>query len=229
MEIIHKEVKSYPDAERQQYTIDFLVSLLSAIAEYRDVQSDSPVVFYHVTRIQNYTRILLYKLKSLYPEYGITSDNDIEKIVQASALHDIGKIAIPDDILTKPTKLSREEFDIVKKHTLYGADILDKFIIYEDEFYRYCYDICKYHHERWDGKGYPEGLVGEKIPIWAQLVGIADVYDALVNAKVYRGAFDRRKVEDMIISGACGSFNPKVIHCFTESLDEFAKINQEYT
>lgn len=229
MKILHKEPQTFSKMEQQQHTIDFLVSLLSAIAEYRDVESNDPVSVCHVVRIQNYTYLLLTKLRELYPEYGITSDDDIDQIVQASALHDIGKIAVPDKILTKPTRLSREEFAIVKKHTLYGADILNKFIVHEDEFYRYCYDICKYHHERWDGKGYPEELSGEKIPIWAQLVGIADVYDALVNVKVYRGAFDRKKAEEMIISGACGAFNPKVIECFKACLDEFAEVNQVYT
>lgn len=229
MEIVHKKYNTYTDIEKQQHTIEFLVSILSAITEYRDVKSDNPVAFYHVKRIQKYTNVLLKKLRDKYPEYGIIEDSDITAITLASSLHDIGKIAIPDNILMKPTKLSREEFDIMKRHTIYGTDILDRFVTFEDEFYRYCYDICKYHHERWDGKGYPVGLVGEKIPIWAQIVGLADVYDALVNAKVYRGAFEREKAEEMIISGACGSFNPKVIACFKECLEEFNNINEQYT
>jgi len=100
---------------------------------------------------------------------------------------------------------------------------LDRFIEYEDEFYRYCYDICKYHHERWDGSGYPERLTGEKIPIWSQIVGLVDVYDALVNKKIYRNAYDEQKAIDMIIDGKCGAFNPKVIDCFKESLIEMKK------
>lgn len=229
MRILHKELQLFSSKNEKQHTIDFLVSLLSAIAEYHDVESNDPVAIYHVVRIQKYTELLLFKLRELYPECDVISDTDIAKIVQASALHDIGKIAIPDEILTKPTKLSREEFATMKKHTLYGADILSKFVVYEDDFYRYCYDICRYHHERWDGNGYPDGLVGENIPIWAQLVGVADVYDALVNVKVYRGAFERKKAEEMIISGACGSFNPKVIDCFKACLDDFAQINIDYT
>lgn len=226
---VTKQSKSLSLADQQQHTIDFLVNLLSAIAEYRDTESDDPVAYYHVTRIKVYTFIMLQNLRDLYPEYNITSDEDIAKIVQASALHDIGKIAVPECILTKPTKLSRDEFRVIKQHTVYGANILDKFIVYEDDFYRYCHDIVMYHHERWDGGGYPEKLSGESIPIVAQVVGIADVYDALVNVKVYRGAYDRKKAEEMIISGACGAFNPKILRCFKESLDDFAKVNEKYT
>ena len=203
---------------RLKETVTFLVAILSSICEYRDLESGE-----HVKRIQQYTNIMIRKIMELYPEYGITED-DCDLIVTASALHDIGKIAISDDILMKPGKLTIDEFTEIKRHTLYGCEILDRFVQREDEFYRYCYDICKYHHERWDGKGYPEGLVGEKIPVWAHIVGIADVYDALVNKKVYRGAVDPNKAVTMILDGNCGVFNLKVMDCFEQSLDEFEKV-----
>jgi len=204
--------------EQLDNTISFLVAILSSICEFRDLESGE-----HVKRIQAYTNIMIRKVMNLYPEYGIT-EADCKLITTASALHDIGKIVIPDEILMKPGKLTSDEFAEVKRHTLYGCEILDRFVQYEDEFYRYCFDICKYHHERWDGKGYPEGLIGEKIPIWAHIVGIADVYDALVNQKIYRGAVEREKAVSMILNGNCGVFNPKVMECFKASLKEFEAV-----
>lgn len=212
------DISAENETEQLQNTIEFLVSVLSSIAEFRDFESGE-----HVQRIQKYTQIMLHQLMETCPEYGLTK-KDIRLIVQASALHDIGKIAIPDNILMKPSKLTREEFAEIKKHTLYGCEILQKFVKKEDQFFRYCYDICRYHHERWDGNGYPEGLKGERIPIWAQVVSIADVYDALVNKKVYKGAFDRQKAEQMIINGKCGVFNPKIIECFRLSIWEFLNV-----
>lgn len=213
-----KDTHDFTTEERLDNTIDFLVAILSSIAEYRNLESGD-----HVRRIQEYTHLLVCKFKELHPDYGLT-ENDCKLIARASALHDIGKIAVPDEILMKPSKLSIQEFTEMKRHTLYGCEILDRFVKYEDEFYRYCYDICKYHHERWDGKGYPEGLAGNKIPIWANIVGIADVYDALVNQKVYRGAMDHNSAANMIINGKCGVFSPDVIECFKELLEEFKQV-----
>jgi putative two-component system response regulator len=114
----------------------------------------------------------------------------------------------------KPGKLTKEEFEEMKKHTIYGCKILEKFKQDENEFYRYCYDICRYHHERYDGNGYPEGIAGEDIPIWAQVVSIVDVYDALVSKRVYKPAYSVDKAVHMIESGECGVFSPKIMDCF---------------
>ena len=116
-------------------------------------------------------------MKRMYPEYKLTRDK-IRLMSDASALHDIGKIAIPDSILLKPGRLTRDEFEEMKKHTIYGCELLEKFKQEENEFYKYCYDIVRWHHERYDGKGYPDGIGGDDIPIWAQAVSIVDVYDA---------------------------------------------------
>lgn len=216
---IHPSEFSTDDEIRQlKSTIAFLVSVLSSIAEYRNFESGE-----HVQRIQEYTGIMIHHLLGTYPEYGL-NHSDIELIIQASALHDIGKIAVADNILMKPSKLTREEFSEMKRHTIYGCEILQNFVKEKNLFFQYSYDICRYHHERWDGNGYPDGLKGDRIPIWAQVVSIADVYDALVNKKVYKGAFDRNKAEQMIINGNCGVFNPKIIDCFKQSLNEFAHV-----
>ena len=167
----------------------------------------------HIKRVKTFTGILLHHLRTLYPEYGIT-DEQLKFIINASALHDIGKITIPDEILLKPGKLTSAEFEIMKTHTTMGCEILEKFKQEENEFYRYCYDICRHHHERYDGKGYPDKLAGEDIPIWAQVVAIVDVYDALVSKRVYKTAYAVEEAERMILAGECGTFSPKIIACF---------------
>jgi putative two-component system response regulator len=148
-----------------------------------------------------------------YPKYGITNEQ-ASLIVSASALHDIGKIAIPDSILLKPGRLTPEEFEEMKKHTIYGCEILEKFKQEENEFYRYCYDICRYHHERYDGGGYPDKLKGDEIPIWAQIVSIVDVFDALVSKRVYKAPYAVEEAERMIMRGECGVFSPEILDCF---------------
>ena len=135
-------------------------------------------------------------------------------IINASALHDLGKIAIPDTILLKPGRLTPSEFEEMKKHTLYGCELLEKFKQEDSEFYQYCYDICRYHHERYDGNGYPDKLAGEDIPIWAQVVSIVDVYDALVSQRVYKAPYAFEEAVRMIHDGECGEFSPKIMACF---------------
>ena len=157
--------------------------------------------------------------QALYPEYGFT-DAQIELMTNASALHDIGKIAIPDSILMKPGKLTDEEYTEMKKHTIYGCQLLENFKQEENEFYRYCYDICRYHHERANGKGYPDGLVEDEIPVWAQVVSIVDVYDALVSKRVYKDSFSIDDAIKMIHNGECGIFSQKLLECFDAARDE---------
>ena len=135
-----------------------------------------------------------------------------------SALHDIGKISIPESILNKPGRLTKDEFEIMKTHTTIGADILDKLPFQqESELVRTAYAICRWHHERWDGCGYPDGLKGEDIPIAAQVVAMADVYDALTSERCYKKAFDHDTAMQMILNGECGAFNPRLLECLTEA------------
>ena len=145
-------------------------------------------------------------------------------IATASALHDIGKIGIDEKILNKPGKLTKEEFEIMKQHTLIGAQMLDSLEMYHDEeMMKYAYEICRWHHERYDGKGYPDGLKGEEIPISAQVVSLADVYDALVSDRVYKKAYSHEKAIEMILNGECGMFNPLLLECLVEIQDKVRK------
>ena len=171
---------------------EFLINALSSVVEFRSLESGE-----HIKRVRYFTRILLNYLKEYYPEYNLTKEQ-IDLIVNASVLHDIGKIAIPDSILLKPGKLTADEFEEMKKHTTYGCEILGKFRQEDSDFYRYCYDICRHHHERYDGNGYPDGLAGDDIPIWAQVVSIVDVYEAV----------------RMIHNNECGVFSPQILECF---------------
>lgn len=194
--------------EKLEKNNEFLINALSSVVEFRSLESGE-----HIKRVKFFTRIFLTYLKQFYPEYRLSQDQ-INMIVNASALHDIGKIAIPDSILLKPAKLSKDEFDEMKKHTVYGCEILDKFRQEDSEFYRYCYDICRYHHERYDGNGYPDRKKGEEIPIWAQVVSIADVYDALISMRVYKTPYATDTAFQMILDGECGVFSPKILDCF---------------
>lgn len=201
----------------------FLINALGSVVEFRSMESGE-----HIRRVKQFTGIILEYVRKFYPEYNLTK-KQVELITQASALHDLGKIAIPDAILLKPGKLTPSEFEEMKKHTIYGCEILERFQQVDNEFYRYCYDICRYHHERYDGKGYPDHLVGEQIPIWAQVVSIVDVYDALVNKRVYKPAYDVHEAERMIKNGECGVFSDKILDCFDLAKEElFAVTLHEY-
>lgn len=194
--------------EKLKRNNDFLINALSSVVEFRSLESGE-----HIQRVKYYTGVLLKYLLKCYPEYHLTEE-DAELIVNASALHDLGKIAISDNILLKPGKLTRDEFEEMKKHTIYGCELLENFKQEEDDFYRYCYEICRYHHERYDGKGYPDGLAGDEIPIWAQVVSIVDVYDALVSKRVYKEAYRIEEAVRMIFDGECGVFSPQILDCF---------------
>jgi putative two-component system response regulator len=180
-----------------------LIDTLSATVEFRNVESGK-----HIKR----TRLLLKLiLENMRDQYSFT-DEQLELISSAAALHDVGKIAIPDAVLLKPGKLTKEEFDIMKTHTTKGSEILQTLDLLQDkEYYQYCYDICRYHHERYDGRGYPDGLKGDEIPIWAQAAALVDVYDALTSKRVYKDAFSHEKAVEMIIDGECGVFNPLLL------------------
>ena len=140
-------------------------------------------------------------------------------------LHDIGKLAIPDNVLNKPQGLASEEFEIMKTHTVKGADMLAGLDAYDEypRFFRTACEICRWHHERWDGGGYPDGLKGEQIPISAQVVSLADTYDALTSERVHKSALPHECAVEMILHGECGEFNPLLIECFKESSDRIAE------
>ena len=192
-----------------------MISILSQIVEFRNGESGL-----HVLHIGVLTEILLDRLVQKTNQYNL-SHTDCLLITTASALHDIGKIGIDEKILNKPGRLTREEFEEMKKHTLIGASMLDSLEMYQDEkLVKVAYKICRWHHERYDGKGYPDGLKGEEIPIAAQVVAMADVYDALVSERVYKKAFSHDKTMEMILGGECGTFNPLLLDCLRESQDE---------
>lgn len=192
-----------------------VVETLASVIEFRDCESGE-----HVKRICRLTRILMTEVSNTYQEYHLP-DEEIEKIVKSSILHDIGKIAIPDKILNKPGRFTKEEFEIMKQHTVKGCEILQKMPdIMDNEIYNYSYDICRHHHERWDGKGYPDGLRGDEISIWAQVVSVVDVYDALTSVRVYKDAYSKETAVKMIMDGECGVFNPKVLKAFENILDK---------
>lgn len=193
---------------------EFLVNALSSVVEFRSLESGE-----HIKRVRAFTRVILKYIRKFYPEYHLTKDN-VDLIVYASALHDLGKIGIPDSILLKPGKLTEEEFEVMKTHTTIGCDLLNHFKQEDNEFFQYCYDICRHHHERYDGNGYPDHLVGDDIPIWAQVVSIVDVYDALVSKRVYKTPYAHDEAVRMIQDGECGEFSPKIIDCFNLAKEE---------
>lgn len=186
-----------------------VIDVFATIVENRHLESGQ-----HIQRVKVFTKILAEKAAKEYPEYGLDEEK-ISRIVSASALHDIGKIAIPDNILLKPGKLTADEFEYMKSHSARGAEMIKKIEgLWDADYEKVSYDICRYHHERYDGKGYPDGLKGEEIPISAQLVSIADVYDALSSKRVYKDAFSLEKAYQMILDGECGIFSPKLLECF---------------
>ncbi len=199
-----------------------ILDVLGTVVEYRNLESGE-----HINRVKGFTKILAQQVMEDYPEYGLTSDM-VEMITNAAALHDIGKIAIPDHILLKPGRLTAEEFEEMKEHTIRGCDLLGSIEgAWDDEYGKVSYEICRHHHERYDGKGYPDGLVGDDISIEAQLVSVADVYDALVSDRVYKKAFSKDEAYDMIRNGECGTFSPKLMDSFERAREAFEKLADE--
>lgn len=193
--------------------------VLAAIAEGRNLRS-----LRHIRRVKVFTGILSERVRDMYPEYGINT-RMVQIIADAGSFHDIGKIFIPESILFKPGKLTPEEFDLMKTHTTQGSEFLPNIDeAWDDTFKKTVYDVVRYHHEKYDGKGYPDGLVGDDIPIAAQIVSIADVYDALVCDRCYAEAFSKEQAFSMIVSGECGEFNPKLLECFRRARISYEKV-----
>lgn len=200
-----------------------VIDALSSIIEYRSAETGQ-----HIKRIQLFTRVLLEDVARNCPDLGL-DEARIAMIVSASSLHDIGKIAIPDAILNKPGRLTAEEFEVMKTHAVKGCEILSRLDRMGDRDYlRYASDICLYHHERWDGKGYPKGLRGGRIPVCAQVVGIADCYDALTTDRVYRGAIPTEHAFNMILNGECGAFSPRLLESFKNVREAFQELTLRY-
>lgn len=191
-----------------------MINILSHIVEFRNGESSA-----HVLHIRTLTERLLHQLTRKTDQYQL-SQEAIAEISTASALHDIGKIDIPEEILNKPGRLTSDEFELMKTHAVTGAEILEKIRLkYESPLLQTAYQICRWHHERYDGRGYPDGLKGEEIPIAAQVVSLADVYDALTSERCYKKAFDQDTAIEMILRGECGAFNPLLLECLLEIRD----------
>ena len=189
---------------------DMLVGVLSHIVEFRNGESGL-----HVRHIRMITELLLHRLLEISSRYSITAEQQ-DLIPLASALHDIGKIGIDEAILNKPGRLTAEEFAVIKTHSMLGAEMLQKTESFADQpLLQTAYEIARWHHERWDGRGYPDGLKGDEIPISAQLVSLADVYDALTSERCYKKAFSHEKAMQMILNDECGAFNPLLLQCLT--------------
>lgn len=211
--------------EKMEKYNEEIIDILGTVVECRDLESGD-----HIKRVKTFTRILAEQVMEDYPEYELTPEK-VRIIESASALHDVGKIAIPDNILLKPGKLTAEEFDVMKTHTTRGSELLNDIRgAWDDTYGQYCYEICRFHHERFDGRGYPDKLAGDDIPISAQIVSIADVYDALVSKRVYKDAYAIGEAYEMIVNGECGTFPPKILECFSKvraDFEETVRINHE--
>ena len=198
---------------------NIMIRILSSILGSRNSESRE-----HILHIKTATEMMLRQLIKITDVYHLT-EADIALITTASSLHDIGKIYIPEEILNKPGRLTDEEFKIMKTHSELGADIIqDMHLPQENPLVHTAWEICRWHHERWDGKGYPDGLKGEEIPISAQVVSIADVYDALTSERCYKKAFDHDTAIKMILDGQCGQFNPILLKCLKELSPRIFKI-----
>ncbi|MDD6327299.1 MAG: HD domain-containing protein [Lachnospiraceae bacterium] len=231
---LEEKVRIQTEQLRSQYTLmqgqakelkksnQNIIDILGTVVECRNLESSE-----HIRHIKAYTGILARQIREDYPEYGLT-ESKIEVIVNASALHDIGKITIPDEILLKPGKLTDDEYDYMKSHTSRGCEILDNIKdAWGKDYDKYCHEICKYHHERFDGRGYPEGLTGDNIPIAAQLVSLADVYDALVGERCYKEAYSKDVAYEMILQGKCGIFSPKILEALIKTREKMEAVRSD--
>ncbi len=226
IKLYEKQKKLFGLVEEQIYEKQrdnsMLVAILSHIVEFRNEESGA-----HVQHIRTLTELFINGLQKI-SDYKFTHE-EASRICMASSLHDIGKITIPDGILNKPGRLTPEEFAIMKTHSAAGAEMLDKLPMYKDEpLVKTAYRICRWHHERFDGRGYPDRLIGDEIPIEAQIVSLADVYDALTSPRVYKPAYSHEEAVRMINNGECGSFNPLLLQVLsTITKEQFDEMNEK--
>ena len=231
---LEQRVQEQADAIRKQFQVmqkqegslrasdERLIDKICTVIEYRNLESR-----FHLDRVRGFSRILATTIMQNYPEYGL-DQHKVNVIATASAIHDVGKITISDTILLKPGRLTKDEFEIMKSHTTRGCDIVRMLVDEEDkEYYDICMDIVRHHHEKYDGKGYPDGLRGEDNSIAAQIVGLADIYDALVSDRVYKSAYPPDKAYEMIKNGECGLFSIKLLNCFDISRGALEQLAEE--
>lgn len=230
---IHNIIATYQELNRK---IEEIEAQRRRLAEYNSrmlevvanlVEDRSEESGLHVKRVKEITRILARKYKKLFPDCEFTEEY-ISQIAEAAMLHDVGKICIADEVLNKPGKLTAEERATMEEHAEKGAEIIKKHLanVQDETQLRLTMDICYCHHERYDGTGYPRGLVGDEIPITAQIVSVADVYDALVSDRCYRKAFDYKTAYEMVTSGKCGVFNPRIMQCMEAALPEIEEYSK---
>lgn len=198
-----------------------MIDILAHIVEFRNNECGM-----HVVHVQSYTEILLRELSDITDKYDLDEEK-ISLITKTAALHDVGKICIPDEILNKPGRLTDEEFKIMKSHSAVGSQMLAELPFHKDEpLVKMAYAIARWHHERWDGRGYPDGLSGDDIPISAQVVALADVYDALTADRCYKKAFSHATALEMITKGECGQFNPLLITCLNNKAEQMRLVKE---
>lgn len=201
-----------------------IVEYLGSVIEHRDLAAED-----HCYHVRRFTEIILKRVMQYFSEYHLTKE-DWEYISFAATMHDIGKIEISDKILLKPSRLTEDEFQIIKNHTLKGKKIFDSMLKMTDadsddyKLFSYCAEVCMYHHERYDGGGYPEGLKGEEIPISAQVVGIADAYDTMLGERIDKTAYTKEQAFEMIVAGDCGMFSPKLLELFQMLRQELEEV-----
>lgn len=213
----NKIAEQYSEQERNN---KLMIAILSHIVEFRNGESGA-----HVLHVNGITELLLRQLIMHTDKYSL-SKSDISLYSLASSLHDIGKIAISDELLNKPGRLTDEEFEIIKTHSVIGAEMLSELPAEQQDMplVKAAYEICRWHHERYDGKGYPDGLIGDEIPIAVQAVSLADVYDALTSDRCYKKAFTHDEAIKMISQGECGVFNPLLVQCLYEISDVLKQV-----
>lgn len=217
---LQREIRE--QVEEREKNSRVVTSIISHVVENRNGESGP-----HVIHVEQITEIILNRLTELTDMYKLSKE-DKKQISLASALHDIGKIGIDEKILNKPGKLTEEEYEIMKTHTTIGAIMIRQVQMEEDDtLIQFAYEICRWHHEKWDGRGYPDGLKGNYIPISAQVVSIADVYDALVSERVYKKAYSHEKAIELIINGECGEFNPVLIQCLKDCSDRIQLVESK--
>jgi putative two-component system response regulator len=201
---------------------DATIHALASLAETRDNETGN-----HIRRTQNYVAALAHRLKE-HPRFReVLSEANIELLHKSAPLHDIGKTGVPDRILLKPGKLDPDEWEIMKRHTIYGRDVIqevERYVGHSDSFLRFAREIAYSHQEKWDGSGYPEGLAGDEIPVSARLMAVADVYDALITRRVYKPAFTHEEAMDIMRKGRGSHFDPDVLDAFVSIEDEFRAI-----
>ena len=209
---------------QMEHMQEVIIDLLANIVECRDVDSG-----YHIKRTRHIVRHLVDKLMQTGKLDKSVTPTDVSFIISAVALHDIGKISIPDDILLKPGRLTADEFEIMKSHTWLGAEIAKQLTgLQNPKYIQHIQDICLYHHEKWDGTGYPMNLTRESIPYSARLMAISDVYDALVTKRVYKEAFSHEKTIEIIQEGSGTHFDPTLVEVFLQFNEEFKQLSEQY-